>query len=407
MRRVIVDTSQRLQLSGPTALDGLERVAHRLRQRGTSIIDLGRFVPQIAPDAELMDGFHSRLTQASAAQQAPDNSDRSFRTEAARWFRERFGVRLSPIRGLLPIAGVRQAIYELALALINPGDAVGIPDPSYPLYRTATVYVGGHVVPVALTRAGDYLPNLDQLDAAGRRPRILFLNYPHNPTSRPTDRAFFAELVRWARRRNVIVVQDFAYGEIYYDQDPPISLLSVPGARQVAVELHSFSFTYNLPGLKLGFAVGHPDILAALEQVQHQLGSRPGRVALETGIDALAAYPRIARANNEEYGRRRERVARGLDGLGWTYRRPVAGPFVWVPVPRRRDDVRMARRLLSRAGVLVAPGSAFGEGGEGFLRLSVAMDVETTTEAFTRLGRLWPERLEQMRRAWGSSDSRG
>lgn len=407
MRKVIVDTSQRLQLSGPTALDGLELFAGRLRQRGSSIIDLGRYIPQIAPDSDLMSGFHGRLTQASVPHQSPDDSGRAFRLEVARWFRERFGVRLNPTRGVLPTAGVRQAIHELALALINPGDAIGVPDPSYPLYRTAVVYMGGRVVPVTLTRAGDYLPNLEKLDTASRRPRVLFLNYPHNPTSRPTERAFFTELVRWARRRNVIVVHDFAYGEIYYNEEPPVSLLSIPGARQVAVELHSFSFTYNLPGLKLGFAVGHPEILAALEQVQHQLGSRPGRVALETGIDALSAYTRVARANNDEFSRRRDVLARGLDGLGWTYRRPVAGPFVWVPVPRRRDDVRLARRLLSRAGVLVAPGSAFGEGGEGYLRMSVAADVETTTEVFTRLGRLWPERLEQMRRAWGSSDSRG
>jgi aspartate/methionine/tyrosine aminotransferase len=214
-------------------------------------------------------------------------------------------------------------------------------------------------------------------------------------------------LVRWARRHNVIVIHDFAYGEMYYDHVPPLSLLAVPGARQVAVELHSFSFTYNMPGLRLGFAVGHPEILNALEQTQSSVAGGPSDWSLTVGTTALRAYPRIAAANNAEYGRRRQAMCTGLDRLGWTYRRPTAGGFFWVPVPRRRHDERLARRLLSRAGVLVAPGTAFGEHGEGFLRFAVTANAETIATAFERIARLWPQRLKQMRPSWGPSGSKG
>ena len=405
MRKVIVDTSERLQQIGPTALQELESLHHRMRLRGTRVIDMGRYAPDVDIDVTLHEAMISALAAPEAFRTARPATQERFRKAAAEWFAKRFGVRIGAQRGVLPTAGIKHAIHHLALALVNPGDPVGVPDPAYPHYRTAVTYVGGRILPVVLRAANDYLPNLAQLEAWGDRPRLLVLNYPHNPTSRPPDRSFYVDVVRWANRHNVIIVQDFAYGELYYDGEPPISILSIPGARRVAVELHSFSFTYNLPGLKLGFAAGHPEMLAALEQAQLQLSAGPVEYALNTGIAAFEHYDRIAAASNREFTVRRQTVAAGLDRLGWTYRRPTAGAFFWVPVPRRRDDVRLARRLLKRANVLVAPGSAFGEGGEGFLRFSVALRPETIRTAFERVGRLWPDRLKQMRKPWGSSAS--
>jgi aspartate/methionine/tyrosine aminotransferase len=406
LRRVIVDTSERLQLVGPTSLTALELMGRRLAGRGETIIDLGRFNPNLAIDPELLDIARAALSRKGAFCPARPSGVDEFRREVARWYEERFGVRLRARRAVLPTAGVKHAVGLLAQALINRGDPVGLPDPSYPLYRAAALFAGGRIVSIELKAARDFLPNLAQLDTERKRPRVLFLNYPHNPTSTPPDRPFFVELVRWARRHNVIVIHDFAYGEIYYDNEPPLSLLAVPGARQVAVELHSFSFTYNLPGLSLGFAAGHPEILAALEQAQASLAGGQSDWSLTVGTSALRAYPRIAAANNAEYVKRRRAMCTGLDRLGWTYRRPTAGGFFWVPVPRRRNDERLARRLLSRAGVLVAPGSAFGEHGEGFLRLSVNAEAERIETAFDRIGRLWPQRLRQMRQTWGPSGSR-
>jgi LL-diaminopimelate aminotransferase len=407
MRKVIVDPAERLQLVGPTAQIELEQVWRRMRSRGDDVIDLGRFVPDLAVDPALLEALRRWSADAHAFHPAPAELIGEFKATAARWFAARFGVKLNPRRAILPTAGIKQAIHYLTLALVNPGDRVGVPDPAYPFYRAATVFVGGRVVPVPLKPTNDFLPNLGALDAARTNPRILFLNYPNNPTSTPPDRAFFTDLVRWARKHNVIVVHDFAYGEIYYDQSPPPSLLSVPYARQVAVELHSFTFTYNLPGLRLGFAAGHPEALALLEQCLTRLAGGLSALPLRMGIEALQSYERIAAANNAEYVRRRQAMTTGLDLLGWTCRRPQAGGFCWLPVPRGRSDERLARRLLSRAHVLVAPGSGFGEGGEGYLRFSVAKNADQIKTAFERIGKLWPQRLKQMRQAWGSSGSRG
>jgi LL-diaminopimelate aminotransferase len=404
MRKVIIDSSERLQQVGPTELVALERIRNRMIRRGIGVLDLGRFDPDLPIDPELLAYMQRALTHPDALRLVRHDTAERFKVEAARWFEQRFGVKLRPRTGLLPTGGIKQAVYFLAQAIINPGDQVGIPDPSYGLYRAAAVFAGGVPQKVELRSANDYLPNLARLDQAGVRPRVLFLNYPHNPTSTPPERAFLVDLVRWARKHNVLIVHDFAYGEIYFGAERPISILNIPGARQVAVELHSFSFTYSLAGLKLGFAVGNPEVLAALEGALTNLTSGINNFRLNVGAEALRRYEAITGVNNAAYAERREVVAHGLEELGWSFRKPIAGPFFWVHLPRR-DDVRLARRFLTRAHVLVAPGSAFGEEGEGYLRFSVARNPETITTAFGRLGRLWPQRLRQMRDTWGPSDS--
>lgn len=406
MRKVIVDSSERLQQVGPTSLIELEQLKRRMLARGVDVIDLGRFNPDLPQDVQLQETMQKQIANPDAFRPASASLHTQFCLEVSRWFADRFGVRLNPQRSILPTAGVKEAVHHLSLALVNPGDRVGIPDPSYPLYRAATLLAGGEIQPVPLIRANEFLPNLARMDTVKTRPRLLFLNYPHNPTSRPPDRSFYVELVRWARIHNVIVIQDFAYGEMYYDNEPPISILAIPGARKVAIELHSLSFTYNLAGLKLGFAVGHPEILSLLEQAQMRLTSGLSTFALDTGICAIKAYDRIASANNKMYVERRDAVAAGLDDLDWTYRRPQAGGFFWVPVPRRRNDERLARRLLSRGRVLIAPGTAFGEEGAGYLRISVGASPQHIRAAFQRMAKLWPQKLTAMRKKWGQSDSK-
>jgi LL-diaminopimelate aminotransferase len=403
MLRVIVDTSDRLQTAAPSSLADLERLSARLAARGVDTVDLGRFAPDLAPDPEWLEQIAASLKQPGALKPASAKSVLRFQKEAQNWFLRRFDVKLLR-RGLVLTPGVKEALFHLTLGLVNPGDHVGVPTPSYPFYRTAVRYAGGFPVEVPLRESQDYLPNLSRLESGGLLPRILIINYPHNPTSTPPDRAFYSELVRWARKRNVIVIQDFAYGEIHFDHPAPLSLMNIPGARQVAVELHSFSFTYHVPGLRLGFAVGHPDILRALGETLSRLATNVPEFAAASGALAFGAYERVSAANNLEFSRRRDVLAKGLDTLGWSYRRPAAGGFFWVRSPRR-DDARLARKLLMRAGVLVAPGSAFGEAGEGYLRLSLTRSCAQIESAIGKIGKLWPQRLKRMRGTWGPSDS--
>lgn len=403
MRKVIVDTSDRLQTAAPSELADLERLQARLRARGTKTIDLGRFAPDLEPDPDWLAQTASLLQKPGALKPASARTVANFHDAARTWFERRFGVNVSP-KSVALTTGVREALFHLAMGLVNPGDPVAVPTPSYPFYRTTVRYAGGLPVDVPLRESEGYLPNLARLASAGPVPRVLVLNYPHNPTSTPPDPSFYAALVKWARKRNVIVIQDFAYGEIHFDGPAPASMLTVRGARHVAIELHSFSFTYHVPGLKLGLAVGHPDLVQALRETQSHLSTSPSEFVVAAGTAALVSYDRQADANNREFVRRRDALARGLDGLGWSYRRPEAGGFFWVRSPRR-DDLRLCRRILSRAGVLVAPGSAFGAPGEGFLRFALTRDAKQIESAMARLGELWPERLKRMRKSWGRSDS--
>lgn len=403
MLRVIVDTSDRLQTNAPSKLADLERLQNRLRARGISTIDLGRFAPDLEPDHAWQEEALAALNRPGALKPVTAATMMKFKSQARDWFERRFGVTLRP-RSLVVTSGVREALHHLVAGLVNPGDPVAVPTPAYPFYRTAVRYAGGLPVDVPLRESRGYLPNLSRLANSGSVPRVLMLNYPHNPTSTPPDPEFYAELVKWARRHNVLILQDFAYGEIYFDGPPPISILNVRGARHVAVELHSFSFTYHVPGLKLGLAVGHPDALRVLHEAQTHFSSIPSEFAALAGIAALESYERQAAAGNREFTKRRDAVVRGLNSLGWSYRIPAAGGFFWVRSPRR-DDLRVARRLLVRAGVLVAPGSAFGAAGEGFLRIALTRDTARIEEALARLGDLWPQRLKKMRKSWGPSDS--
>ena len=403
MLRVIVDTSDRLQMDAPSKLADLERLDKRLRLRKAGTIDLGRFAPDLEPDREWQEEAAAILRKPGALKPASSATIAKFHDAARAWFERRFDVKLTP-RSLALTHGVREGMHHLAMGLVNPGDHVAVPTPSYPYYRTAVRFAGGMPVEMPLREAGSYLPNLTRLALSGPVPRILVINYPHNPTSTPPDAAFYADLVKWARKRNVIVVQDFAYGEIHFDARRPLSILNVRGARNVAVELHSFSFTYHVPGLKVGLAVGHPDIVRALQESQARLSAAPSEFAVSAASAALASYDRQSAAHNQEFTRRREAMARGLDALGWSYRKPTATGFFWVRSPRR-DDMLLARRLLVRAGVLVAPGSAFGEAGEGFLRFALNRDSSQIEKALAQIGNLWPQRLNRMRKQWGRSDS--
>jgi LL-diaminopimelate aminotransferase len=403
MLKVIVDTSDRLQTDAPSKLADLERLQARLNARGMETVDLGRFAPDLDPDRQWLEEVAELLKRPGALRPAGAAAIASFQAQARAWFARRFDVKLSG-RSLVLTSGVREAVYHLAMGLVNPGDRVAVATPSYPFYRTAVRFTGGLPVEVPLREANGYLPNLARLESSGPLPRILVINYPNNPTSTPPDQAFYADLVKWARKHNVIVIQDFAYGEIYFDQPPPISILSVRGARHVAVELHSFSFTYHVPGLRVGFAAGHADVLRALQETQAHLSSAPSEFTVAAGQAALAGYDRITGASNEEFVRRRDAMARGLDRLGWSYRRPTAGGFFWVRSPRR-DDARLARRLLTHAGVLVAPGSAFGAAGEGFLRFALTRNTTRIETAIGRIEARWVQRLRKMRKPWGSFDS--
>jgi LL-diaminopimelate aminotransferase len=312
-----------------------------------------------------------------------------FRQAVADWYRDRFGVTLDPQTEVLTLIGSKEGIGHIPLAFIDPGDAVLIPDPGYPVYQAGTVFAGGvpHLLP--LYPSNGFLPDLESipLDIL-RKTKMLFLNYPNNPTAAVAPETFFAQAVKFAGQHNLILCHDAAYSEIAFDGYRPGSLLNVEGAREVAIEYHSLSKTYNMTGWRIGFVVGNAEVLAGLGRIKTNLDSGVFQAIQQAGIEALRGPQEYIAWGCKIYQERRDVLVDGLNGLGWGIQKPKASFYVWIPVRPGYTSPELARRLLSEAGIVTTPGVGFGPHGEGFIRAALTVSVERVREAVERIGNL-------------------
>ena len=310
----------------------------------------------------------------------------SFRKAAADWYSKRFGVTLDPETEVLSLIGSKEGIGHIPLAFVNPGDIVLIPDPGYPVYQAGTIFAGGvpHVMP--LTRERAFLPNLQAIPSEGlKRAKILFLNYPNNPTAAVAPKAFFIEAVAFARRHGLILCHDAAYSEMAFDGYLPDSLLAVEGAKEVAIEYHSLSKTYNMTGWRIGFAVGCREILAGLGRIKTNLDSGVFQAVQEAAIAALSGPQDCVEAMRAIYKERRDTLVDGLSALGFAVDRPKASFYVWIGVPKGQTSASFASALLSDLGIVMTPGTGFGRQGEGYIRAALTVDVSRVKEAVERI----------------------
>jgi LL-diaminopimelate aminotransferase len=296
---------------------------------------------------------------------------------------------LNPESEVLCLIGSKEGIGHAPLAFINPGDAVLVPDPAYPVYQAATVFAGGEPLSLPLTADRGFIPDLQRIPAeVAQRAKVLFLNYPNNPTSACAGLEFLEEAVAWCRRHGVILAHDMAYSEIYYDGDPPPSVLQVPGGRDVAVEFHSFSKTFSMTGWRIGFAAGRRELIDALARVKGNLDSGTVSAVQAAAIAALQHAAELIPPIVATYRRRRDLFVAGLRGAGVQVAAPRATLYVWCPVPAGLDSTTYATRLLEEAGVVATPGVGFGAQGEGFIRFSLTSPEERLAEAVRRLQKI-------------------
>ncbi|MFQ5414637.1 MAG: LL-diaminopimelate aminotransferase [Phycisphaerae bacterium] len=381
--------AERLSRLPPYLFVEIDRKKQEAVAAGRDVIDFGVGDPDAPTPGFIVDRMADAIRRPANHRYALGVGSPALRASVQRFFARRFGVALDASREIIALLGSKEGLGHVPTAVLDPGDVALVPDPGYPVYEAATLFAGGVCHRMALLADRGWLPALDDIpaDVCGRA-RVMFLNYPNNPTAATAPRAFFEAAVAFARAHDILIVQDAAYSEIYFD-DPPLSVLQVDGAKEVCIELHSLSKSFNMTGWRIGFAVGSADALAALASVKANYDSGVFMAVQEAGIAALDEYDHVdVRARVDMYRRRRDIVVRGLERAGWDVPVPRATFYVFARAPGGRDSMSAARRILDDADVVVIPGVGFGPSGEGYVRFALTVDEDRTRAALDRIADL-------------------
>lgn len=359
-----------------------EMKAKKIRA-GVDVIDLGVGDPDLPTPSHVVDEL-CRAARDPVHHHYPSYSGMpEYRTAVARWYMRRFGVELDPSTQVLALMGSKDGIAHIPEAFVNPGDFVLAPSPGYPVYRTSTLFAEGRVHEMPLSAENHFIPVLDDIPRkVADSARIMFLNYPNNPTSAVTRQGFFEEAVDFAREHEVIIVHDNAYSEIAYDGYRAPSFLETEGAMDVAVEMHSLSKTYNMTGWRIGMAVGNATILSGLGRVKTNVDSGVFDAVQRAATCALSGSDDCVREACRIYQERRDELVGGLRKLGFLVDAPKATFYVWMPV---EDCMAFATRMLDEAGIVVTPGVGFGSGGAGYVRFALTRSTQRIHEALGRM----------------------
>lgn len=378
--------SKRLQRVPSYLFSDLDRKQEALQAQGIDVINLGVGDPDLPPPPHVVEALQEALKDPASHRYPPYAGTREFREAVAQWFHRRFGVHLDPDREVLALIGSKEGLAHLPWALIDPGDVVLVPDPGYPVYKTAVLLADGEPYPVPLDPQSGFLPDLERIPPEiARRAKLFFLNYPNNPTAGVATGEFFADLVKYAQDYGIILVQDNSYSEIAYDGYRPPSLLEIDGAKEVGVEFHSLSKTYCITGWRIGFVVGNAEVVAALGKLKTNLDSGVFRAIQQAGTVALTGPQEAVRERLEVFQRRRDFVVGRLRELGWEVPLPKATFYIWLPTPDGSSSKEFTETVLERTGVVVTPGSGYGERGEGYVRLSITVPDVRLEEAVNRI----------------------
>ncbi len=387
--KVKVEMSERIEGLSPYLFAELDRRKVALRAKGVDIIDLGVGDPDLPTPKRIVERMMKEILNHLNHRYPSYEGLREFREAVSRWYERRFGVGVDPDVEVLALIGSKEGIAHIPLAFLNPGDCSLIPSPGYPVYHAGTIFAGGESFFLPLLEERGFLPDLGQVpQRVAEKAKLIFINYPNNPTAAVADKEFFSEVVAFAQRYHLIVCHDAAYSEIFFDSYSPTSFLEVDGAKEVGVEFHSLSKTYNMTGWRLGFVVGNRDVLAGLGKIKTNIDSGVFQAIQWAGIEALGGDQSDVEQMREIYQRRRDVMVQGLRKMGLEVTPPLATFYLWVKVPSGYDSASFTSLLLDEAGVVVTPGRGFGEAGEGYVRLSLTVPESRLEEAVERFQRI-------------------
>ncbi|HEY9653830.1 MAG TPA: aspartate aminotransferase [Coleofasciculaceae cyanobacterium] len=375
----------RLSSLPPYVFARLDELKARAREQGLDLIDLGMGNPDGCAPQPVIEAAIAALQNPANHGYPPFEGTASFRRAIANWYRRRYDVELDPDSEALPLLGSKEGLGHLALAYVNPGDLVLVPSPAYPAHFRGPLIAGGRVHSLILKPENDWLIDLAAIpDDIAQQAKILYFNYPSNPTAATAPREFFEEIVAFARKYEILLVHDLCYAELAFDGYQPTSLLEIPGAKDISVEFHTLSKTYNMAGWRVGFVVGNRHIIQGLRTLKTNLDYgifAAIQSAAEAALDLPDVYVNEVQAR---YRRRRDFLIDGFAQLGWTIPKTKATMYLWMPCPPGQSSTDFALNVLQQTGVVLTPGNAFGVAGEGYVRVSLIAECERLAEVLRR-----------------------
>ena len=381
-----IEFADRVKNLPPYLFAEIDRLKAETIKKGMDVIDLGVGDPDLPTFTKIQESMKKVIGDPAHHRYPSYTGMTSFLDAISRWYKNRFGVDLHPTKECLTLIGSKEGIAHIALALVNPGDVVLCPDPGYPVYGVGTLFAGGKVHLMPLLEKNHYLPQLNEIpENILKQAKILWLNYPHNPTGATATIDFYKQVVNFAKKHNLIVCCDSAYTELYFQNKKPISFMEVQGAKEVGIEFHSLSKTYNMTGWRLGMAVGNPQIIQALGKIKTNVDSGQFQAVQMAGITALDEAEEDVEKLRKVYDERRIIFCEALDQAGLKYKPLDATFYVWVKVPSNYTSANFAKKILSEAGIVGTPGTGFGPSGEGYIRFTLCTKKERLKEAGKRL----------------------
>jgi len=384
--KINVELASRVKNLPPYLFATIDKMKQEAKAKGVDLIDLSIGDPDIPTPGHIVDAMKTAVGKAEHHRYPSYEGMLSFREAVAGWYKRRFNVTIDPATEALSLIGSKEGIGHIPLAFVEPGDTVLVPSPGYPVYPVSVMFAGGESFFMPLREGNGFLPDLKAVpEATLKKTKLMFINYPNNPTSAVAPKVFYEEVIALAGKYNIIVCHDAAYSEIYFDDEKPLSFMQIDGAKDVGIEFHSLSKTYNMTGWRIGFAVGNREVLAGLGKIKSNLDSGVFQAVQEASITALNTDETVLSDIRKTYQDRRDALYEGLKAMGIEVIKPKASFYLWAKVPKQFDSSSFVAHILDKAGVLTTPGNGFGAPGEGYVRFALTVPVGRMKEAVERL----------------------
>lgn len=378
--------SERLEQIPPYLFAEIDRKIAEAKAKGIDIISLGIGDPDSPTLQPIVDEMHKAIDNPKNHDYPPYNGTEQFRKGACDWIKRRFGVELNPDTEMLANIGSKEAIAHVFFAYVDKGDYTLVPDPGYPVYHNATIFAGGTPYEMPLLEENGYLPDFDKIpEDIAKKSKLMFLNYPNNPTSATVDLDFWKKAVDFCKKYDILLCSDMAYSEMTFDGYKAPSVLQVEGAKDVAIEFYSHSKSYNMTGWRVGFVCGNADAVKALGTIKNNIDSGTFKAIQQAATTAFTVDEKYITDLNNMYQERRDAAEEGFKELGWDIKPSKATFYLWLPVPKGMTSEEFVTVMLEKAHVVVPPGNGYGKYGEGYFRVALTKDVDTIKKCIQRM----------------------